>query len=179
MLTLQNTLLIVVDVQGKLAHLMHRKEMLFENLRKIIKGMQVLAIPILWTEQNPEKLGPTIPEIANLLSDIHPISKLSFSCCRSDRFMQALTRLKLKQVLIAGIETHICVYQTAVDLENLGYEVQVVTDAVSSKTAENKQIGLEKMKDAGATLTSTETALFELLKGADAAKFKEILKIVK
>ena len=90
-----------------------------------------------------------------------------------------LKALKRKQVLIAGIETHICVYQTAIDLINLGYEVQIVVDAVSSRTMENKQIGLEKIKDAGATLTSIETSLFELLKIAKGARFKEILKIVK
>lgn len=175
----EGTVLIVVDVQGRLAHLMHKKEELFENLQKIIKGVQVLEIPILWVEQNPEGIGLTIPEIAHLLPDIQPISKFSFSCCDSDRFMQALKALNRKQILIAGIETHICVYQTAIDLSGLKYEVQVVADAVSSRTVENRQIGLEKTKDAGASLTSVETALFELLKVAKGAKFKEILKIVK
>jgi len=179
MLTFENTVLLVVDVQGRLAHLMCEKEALFESVQKIIKGMQILDIPILWTEQNPEGLGATIPEIAHLLSNIQPIPKLSFSCCGNERFMQALKAMNCKQVLITGIEAHICVYQTAVDLINLGYEVQVVADAVSSRTFENKGIGLEKMKDGGASLTSTETALFELLKIAEGPKFKEIIKIVR
>ena len=179
MLMSENTVLIIVDVQGKLAHLMYKKEVLFENLQKIIKGVQILGIPIIWTEQNPEGLGPTIPEVAHLLSNNRPISKLSFSCCGSDCFMQVFKELNRTQVLIAGIETHVCVYQTAIDLLDSRYEVQIVADAVSSRTVENRQIGLEKMREAGAPLTSTETALFELLRVAEGAKFKEILAIVR
>jgi len=179
MLMLERTALIIIDVQDKLAHLMYRKEALFENLQKIIKGTHILGIPILWLEQNPEGLGPTIPEVADLLSNTEPISKLSFSSCRNDRFIQALKALNRKEILIAGIETHVCVYQTAVDLVNLGYEVQIVADAVSSRTMENKKIGLQKMRDAGVSLTSTETALFELLKVAEGKQFKEILKVIK
>ena len=179
MLTLENTALIVVDVQEKLARVMYEKEMLFENLQKLIKGVQILGIPIILTEQNPGGLGPTIPEVAHLLSDLQPIPKLSFSCCGDGRFLQELEALNRQQVLIAGIEVHVCVYQTAVDLLRLGYEVQVVADAVSSRTAENRKIGLERVRSEGASLTSTETALFELLKVAEGAKFKEILNIVK
>jgi nicotinamidase-related amidase len=178
-LILDKAILIIVDIQGKLAHLMYEKKALFENLQKVIKGARILKIPILWVEQNPKGLGPTIPEIANLLSDIRPISKLSFSCCRNNFFVQALKDSNRGQVLIAGIETHVCVYQTAVDLMDLGYEVQVVADAVSSRTVENKKIGLQKIRDAGVSLTSTETALFELLKVAEGEQFKKILKIVK
>jgi nicotinamidase-related amidase len=179
MLELDNTVLLIIDVQGKLARVMDNEEMLFENLQKLIKGAKILGIPILWTEQNPEGLGPTIPEVANLLSGIKPISKLSFSCCGNERFTEALRALNRKQVLLAGIEAHVCIYQTAVDLIDLGYEVQVVTDAISSRTKANKGIALEKMKKAGASLTSMETALFELLKVAEGPKFREILKIVK
>lgn len=179
MLTLENTALIVVDVQDKLARVMYEKEMLFENLQKLIKGVQILGIPIILTEQNPGGLGPTIPEVAHLLSDLQPIPKLSFSCCGDGRFLRELEALNRQQVLIAGIEAHVCVYQTAVDLLRLGYEVQVVADAVSSRTAENREIGLERVRSEGASLTSTETALFELLKVAEGAKFKEILNIVK
>jgi len=179
MLKIENTALIVVDIQGNLALAMHEKELLFKNARKLIKGVQVLGIPILCTEQNPQKLGPTIPEIADLLSDSHPVSKLSFSCCQDDGFLNALKSIDRKQLLIAGIEAHVCIYQTAADLIDLGYEVQVVTDAVSSRNMEDKEIGLQKMRDSGASLTSVETALFELLKIAEGKQFKEILNIVK
>ena len=179
MLKMKNAVLLLVDVQGKLARLMHEKERLFDNLQKLIKGIQVLGIPVLWVEQNPAGLGPTIPEVADLLPSVTPISKMSFSSCRNDRFLQALKNLDRNQVLIAGIETHICVYQTAADLVDMGYEVQVVTDAVSSRSAENKAIGLERMRDAGASWTSVETALFELLAVAEGEPFRALLKIVK
>lgn len=179
MLKREDTALVVVDVQGKLAQLMHNKEFLFENLQKVVKGVQAVGLPIIWVEQNPMGLGPTIPELAELLSDLQPISKLSFSCCGNEKFRQALEALGRKQVLVVGIETHVCVYQTTMDLLSLDYEVQVVADAVSSRTAENRQIGLERMRDAGAALTSTEMALFELLGAAKGPEFKEVLKIVK
>ena len=179
MLTPERTVLVIVDVQEKLAYLMYEKEMLFENLQRIIKGAQVLGIPILWNEQNPEGLGPTITEISHLLNGIQPISKLSFSCCGNERFMQQLKALNRQHVLLAGIEAHVCIYQTSADLLSLGYEVHVIADAISSRTAINKHIGLEKVRDLGASLTTVETALFELLKVAEGVKFKEILKIVR
>jgi nicotinamidase-related amidase len=178
-ITTEDTALVLVDVQGKLAQSMHNKKDLFENLKKMVKGAQVLGIPILWAEQNPDGLGPTMPEIAELLTNQSPVSKLSFSCCGSDQFLKDLAAVNRKNILIVGIEAHVCVYQTAADLVNLNYDVQVVADAVASRTAENKQIGLEKSKDAGASLTSTETALFELLKEAKGDKFKEIINLVK
>nr|WP_319490662.1 hydrolase [uncultured Desulfobacter sp.] len=179
MLDIENTVLLIVDIQGKLAHLMDRKAFLFQNVQKLIKGAQILGVPILWVEQNPLGLGPTIPEIASLLPDIEPISKMTFSSCRNDGFVQALSALDRKQVLISGIETHICVYQTAADLVDTGYEVYAVADAVSSRTLENKEIGLQKMRDSGVGLTSVETALFELLKVAEGDQFREIIRIVK
>ena len=179
MLAVENTVLVVVDVQGKLSHLMYEKEKLFENLQKIITGARILEIPVVLTEQNPEGLGRTIPEVADLLPDVQPIPKFSFSCCGEKRFIEELEALKRKQVLIVGIESHVCVYQTAMDLLGAGYEVQVVADAVSSRTAENRELGLEKMKSEGAELTGVEMALFELLRVAEGAKFKGILKVVK
>jgi len=179
MFEIENVVLLIVDIQGKLAHLMARKELLFKNVQKLIKGIWTLGIPILWVEQNPQGLGPTIPEIAALLTDIQPISKMSFSSCRNDRFLQALNALGRKQVLVSGIEAHICVYQTAVDLVDIGFEVQVVTDAVSSRNLENKEIGLQRMKEFGVSLTSVETALFELVKVAEGEQFRDIIRIVK
>ena len=105
MLKTDEVVFLLVDVQGKLARLMHEKERLFRNLQTLIKGIRVLAVPILWMEQNPAGIGPTIPEVADLLSDIEPIDKMSFSCCRNDRFLEALSASGRKQVLIAGIET--------------------------------------------------------------------------
>jgi len=179
MITTENSALVLVDVQGNLAQSMHNRESLVDNLKRLVKGAQTLELPILWAEQSPAGLGPTIPEIAELLPDSKPVSKLSFSCCGSEPFMKELEALNRKNLFIAGIEAHVCVYQTAADLVNLNYNVQVVSDAVSSRTPANRHIGLEKSKQAGAGLTSTETLLFELLKIAKGDRFKEIIKIVK
>lgn len=179
MLDLENTVLVVVDVQEKLWAAMHEKELLRDNTVRIVQGAKILGIPIVWTEQNPKGLGPTIPEVAELLADSNSVTKLSFSCCGEKDFMAKLDELKRKQILITGMETHVCVYQTVADLQNMGYEVQVVADAVSSRTPENRVIGLERAKEAGASITSTETALFELLKVAEGDRFKQMLKVVK
>ena len=179
MLNAGNTVLLIVDVQGKLAHLMHQKLDLFANIKRIIQGAQILDVSILLAEQNPRGLGPTIPEVRGVLADVEPISKFSFSCWGSDRFVGRLEELQPENVLIAGIETHVCVYQTTRDLVKAGYVVEVISDAVSSRTLDNKIVGLEKIKRAGAGITSVETALFELLGEAEDDRFKEILAIVK
>jgi nicotinamidase-related amidase len=179
MLNINNTLLLVIDIQGKLASMMHDKIAVYENVKRLIKGARVLEMPIIWTEQYPEGIGATIPEIAKTLDGFKPIPKMTFSCCRNDEFLNALKATNRKQILVTGIETHICVYQTTLELLDAGYEVEVVADAVSSRTPQNKEIGLQKMKTAGAGITGTETALYELLKVAKGPEFKQILKIVK
>lgn len=179
MITTDNTALVLIDVQEKLLPAMNNKEALLDNLKKMVKGARILELPILFTEQNPAGLGSTVPQIAELLPDKKPVSKFSFSSCDTEQFIEELKAANRQNILIAGMEAHVCVYQTAADLVNLNYDVQVVADAVDSRTPENKQIGLEKSKAAGAGITSTEIALFELLKIAKGAKFKEIIKIVK
>ena len=178
-LTPDDSLLLVVDVQARLAGHMHQLERLMSNLRIMIQGARVLGLPLLCTEQYPEGLGPTVPEVAELLPDVRPIHKRAFSCCGSDEFIRRLEAEKRNRVLIVGIEAHVCVYQTTADLVRRGYEVHVVADAVSSRTPDNRDIGLRKMERAGAELTGTETALFELLGMAEGPRFKEILALVK
>lgn len=173
------TALIIIDIQEKLFPVMHDKEKLRRNVIKLIKGAQVLEIPILFTEQYPKGLGPTLPEIKGLLADFKAMEKVSFNCCDEAVFCQALQALKRKQVLIAGIEAHICVYQTAVALARAGYEIQVVGDCVASRENENKLAALFKMGAAGISPTTMEMALFELLKVAKGDKFKQISAIVK
>lgn len=179
MLLREKSLLLVVDVQGKLAEAMYQKEALFTGLHRLIKAAQVLAIPILWLEQMPEKLGPTVPAVAELLSPRRPLRKTTFSCLGSPEVCDALEKSGRDQILLAGIEVHICIYQTAVDLLRTGYEVEVVSDAVSSRTRENKEIGLAKARAVGVSVTSIETCLFELLKTAESPDFKAISQIVK
>jgi nicotinamidase-related amidase len=177
MLNREKTVLIVVDIQGNLAEAMCDKEFLFENAEKIIRGVQLLGIPVLVTEQI--KLGPTIPALARYLLGVNPIVKDSFSCCGDERFMRELTALNRTQILMTGIEAHVCAYQTSMDLLAKGYEVHLAADAVSSRTARNREIGIRKLIAAGATLTSAEMALFELLKTATDPKAKDIFKIIK
>lgn len=179
MLDRNRTILVVVDVQGRLAHLMHAKQALFEALKSLIRGARALDIPILWAEQNPRGLGPTVPEIAEALGGLAPIAKTSFSCWRNEAFAAAFKAADRRQALIAGIEAHVCVYQTAMDLTAAGYQVQIVADAVSSRKPENKRLALQKLRDAGVAITSVEMALFELLKVAEGERFKNILRIVK
>lgn len=179
MLTIDQTVLILVDVQGNLAQAMHNKEDLFKSIKNIISGCRVLDIPIVWAEQIPEKLGPTLPDIASLLTGLSPIAKCAFSCFQDSGIRQALTDTGRTQVLLAGIEAHVCIYQTAMDLVGRDYTVEVVADAVSSRTPENKKISLKKMRDAGVAMTSVEMALMELLGGAEAPKFREIINIIK
>jgi nicotinamidase-related amidase len=188
MLDIQNCCLVVVDVQGKLAQLMYEKDTLFKNIEVLIKAAKILNIPILWCQQCPDALGPTVPQIAELLSGIEPpnvlvgggpIIKASFSCCGCDRFNAKLNELSRKGVLLCGIEAHVCIYQTAVDLLRKGFSVDVVADAVSSRTLENKQIAINRLAAEGVNVTTTEMALFELLKTADHPHFKQIAKLVK
>ena len=179
MLKIENTAVTLIDVQGKLAGLMHEKDELFRNLEILIRGAEALELPILWLEQYPQRLGPTVPVIAQLLGDRKPIEKTCFSAWGSDEFRQQLQDSGRRQLLLAGIETHICVYQTARHLLAEDYHVEVVGDAVSSRTAHSKALGLEKMTRAGAQVTSVEMALFELLEAAGTPQFKTIARLVK
>ena len=179
MLDIQNCCLIVVDVQGKLAQLMCERELLFKNIRTLIKALKILGIPIIWTQQVPQVLGETIPQIAELLTENEPINKASFSCCREEKFMTALNSLNRSQVLLCGIETHICIYQTALDLLKENHHVQVIADAVSSGTLRNKKIALDKMQTKGIEITSTEMVSFELLKTTEHPQFKKIVRMIK
>jgi nicotinamidase-related amidase len=178
-LTTDKTALLVIDMQAKLFPVMHEKEKLLRNIVKLVRGTQVLAIPTLFTEQYPKGLGPTLPEIRGLVPDFKPVAKVSFNCCDEAAFCRALEALKRQQVLIAGIEAHICVYQTATALAQAGYEVQVVSDGIASRNNEDKLVALFKMGVAGISPTTMEMALFELLKVAKGDKFKQISGIVK
>ncbi len=178
-LDVANTVLILIDFQERLFPVMYDKEKLLQNVIKLIKGAKVLEIPIILTEQYPKGLGSTIPEVKELIPDVKPVEKVCFSCTDESAFNQALKSLKRKQVLIAGIEAHICVYQTAMALAREGYEVQVVADCIASRDPENRVAALTKMGMAGISPTTTEMALFELVKVAQGDKFKQISSIVK
>jgi len=179
MLDIKKCTLVVVDVQGKLAQLMHGKETLFTNIQILIKAAKILDIPILWCQQCPDSLGPTVPEISQLLTGIEPVNKAAFSCCGQEQFNIRLNEFNRNQVLLCGIETHVCIYQTAIDLLRKGFSVDVIADAVSSRTLENREIALRRMTAEGVNISCTEMALFELLKTAEYPQFKNIAKLIK
>ncbi len=179
MLQVQHATLVVIDVQGKLATLMYEREEFYKAVTRMIHGAKAVDLPIIWNEQLPDKLGPTIDEVTQALPDQKPLVKKSFSCCGNSEFVDKLRSLNRKQVLLVGMETHVCVYQTARDLIGQGYEVYVVADAVSSRSLQNKEIGLKAMEQAGARTTCVEMALFEMLQEAEGEQFRQVIKIIK
>jgi nicotinamidase-related amidase len=179
MLQVDNTVLVVVDVQEKLFPAIYEKELLLENVTRLVRGAALLEVPVLVTEQNPAGLGQTLPELAALLPGFNPVPKFTFSCLGEPVFRRALEATGRREVLLAGIESHVCVYQTACHLMAAGYSVSVISDAVSSRTKANRKVGLRAMQMAGARPSSVEMALFELLVVARGPVFKEIIRLVK
>jgi hypothetical protein len=163
---------------------MHEADRLMTETCRLARAAAVLELPVVWTEQNPEGLGPTVDELAGLLHG-EPIPKHAFSCWIEPAFSRAITSRGRQAVLLAGIESHVCIYQTAADMIDAGFEVHVASDAVSSRTDFNRRVGLDRCAAIGATITSVESALFELLHAAGAncpagaEKFKEVLNIIK
>lgn len=179
MLQTSASLLIVTDIQGKLAESMYDRESLYKNCGIMIDGCRILAIPVLWIEQYPQGLGPTVPEIASHLAGLSPIPKKTFSSLRDPGVLARFESFNCNQAILIGIEAHVCIYQTARDLLERGIETHVVADAVSSRTKGNRKIGLKNIEHAGGHITSVEMALFEMLGIAEGDQFRQILKLVK
>jgi nicotinamidase-related amidase len=178
MLQTDTTCLVLVDLQEKLWNVMEARDALADAAGRLIRGLGVLGVDLLHCEQNPARLGKTIPPVAQHLSG-RPIEKRSFSCWGAEGFREAMESLAPRTVLLAGVETHVCVYQTALDLREQGLEVQVVADAVGARAGANHAVGLERIRETGASVTTVETCLFELLGRAEGEAFKQILRIVK
>jgi nicotinamidase-related amidase len=178
-LTAEDTVLVLIDYQERLFPVMHDRDRLLKNVIKLVSGAAVFGLPVIVTEQYPQGLGPTLPEIRALLPGTQPIPKTCFSACDDGIFLEVLRATNRRQILLAGIETHICVYQTALALVREGYEVQVVTDGCASREASNEIAALQQMAAAGVLHTNVEMALFELLKVAKGDVFKQISRIVK
>mgnify|MGYP006278022507 CR=1 FL=1 len=179
MLKAEEAALVVVDVQGKLATLMHDKENFYDNVIRMIRGAHVLGIPTIWNEQLPDKLGPTIDRVKVELSGKEPLIKKTFSCCGNPSFVSALQQTGRKQVLLVGMESHVCVYQSARDLLAQGYEVFVIADAISSRNPDNKEIGLQAMVQLGAHPACVEMVLLDLVQVAEGDRFRKVLQIIK
>ncbi|NPU83260.1 MAG: hydrolase [Syntrophaceae bacterium] len=177
MLKIDRAVLVAIDIQGNLYRAMDDREFLLQNCRKLLLGARALGIPVILTEQ--VKIGETVPEIRELLPDLDPIVKETFSCWHHEPFAAALMATGRKQVILLGIEAHVCVYQTCMDLLEAGFEVYLASDAVSSRTTANREIGIGRMTAEGAILASTEMMLFELLGTAAHPKAKELFKLIK
>ena len=173
--------LIVVDIQQKLLPPIFNKETLVKNSQLLVRLAKILSIPIMMTTQYSKGLGPTVPEIASLLPDVTAIDKLEFGCFGSDAFRAGLRALpgSRNTLLLCGMEAHICVMQTALGALNDGYLVHVASDAVSSRAEWNWRIGLDRMREAGAVISSTEMMMYELLRCSGTAQFKEMLSYLK
>jgi nicotinamidase-related amidase len=173
--------LVVVDIQEKLLPPIFQKEQLVRNSKLLIRAAKVLKIPAIVSTQYAKGLGQTVPEIASLLPEVQPIDKDRFSCFGSDVFCTLLKRLpgKRNTLLLCGMESHICVMQTALAALREGYIVHVASDAVSSRTEWNWKIGLERVRDAGAVISSTEMMIYEVMRSSASLAFKEMLPFLK
>ncbi|SHI15850.1 hydrolase [Ferrimonas marina] len=179
MLKREQCALVVIDVQGKLASLMVDAEGLIQRLAVLIRGARLLDLPVVWVEQNPKGLGPTHPTLQAELEGLPCYHKMAFGCGAEPELLAAINQLGRNQLLLCGIETHVCVYQSARQLLEQGFQVEVVIDAVASRTEANRQLGLDKMQQLGASLTGIEMALFELTERCDDPVFKSVLALVK
>lgn len=173
--------LVVIDIQQKLLPPIFQKEQLVRNSQLLMRAAAILKIPTLVSTQYAKGLGDTVPEITSLLGGTQPIDKTLFSCFGSEAFCGVLKRLpgQRNTLLLCGMESHICVMQTALGALRDGYLVHVASDAVSSRTEWNWKIGLDRMRSAGAIISSTEMMIYELMRASSSAAFKELLPHLK
>lgn len=180
-LEVRHCALSVVDIQEKLLPPIFEKERMVRNSQLLIRLAKILDLPVLLSTQYSKGLGPTVPEIASLLPQVTPIEKNEFGCFNNDVYCARVKSLPgdRNTLLVCGMESHICVAQTVLGALNNGYIVHVASDAVSSRTEWNWKIGLERMRQAGAVISSTEMIIYELLRVAGGPAFKEMLQYLK
>jgi nicotinamidase-related amidase len=179
LLNKNDTGLVVVDVQGKLAHLVGDGNQVIKRIATLIEGAKALGLPIVWLEQNPTKLGVTVPELALLLEPLSPIAKFTFNGCANEAFCNAVELANVHTWLVCGVEAHICVYQTALGLKEQGFNVEVVVDCVASRAEASKGLAITKLASQHVGLTTVEMCLYELVKDCRAPEFKTILNLIK
>ena len=179
-LNLEDSLVLIIDVQEKLLNAVFNKEQVEKKSAIVAEAAKILGIPVVVTEQYPKGLGNTIPAVKDALAeDTEVFEKTAFSALNNEEILEAIKKHNKKQILIFGIETHICVSQTTAALRELGYEVSIIKDACGSRAEEEYLAGLERMKDNGAYIITTEIALFEWLKGAKHPNFKAVQALIK
>lgn len=178
-ITKEHTIGLVIDIQDRLVPVMEENERLIENCTKLIQGLQILGLPLLVTQQYTKGLGETFEDIRSAIKDFQYIEKKDFSCYDEPVVAEKLALSGVKNVIICGIESHVCVLQTAIDLKEAGYVPVVVMDCVSSRSFDDMDLASERFRHEGIMMTSLESILFELTRSAAAAEFKEISKLVK
>lgn len=178
-ITKENTIGLIIDIQERLLPAMFEKESFLKNTLILIQGLKELQISIIVTQQYSKGLGETIQEVKSVIPDFGSVEKRSFSCCDEPVFIENLKKTGAKNIVISGIESHVCVLQTAVDLKAAGYNPVVVADCVSSRSAENIEIAKERFRLEGIIMTSAESILFELTRSSAAPEFKAISNLVK
>ena len=173
--------LTIADVQERLFNAMdaERRDDMVSNVKILASAARRLDVPVLLTEQYPKGLGRTLPEVKALLADLAPFEKTAFSCAGADGFMDRVKALGADHVILAGIEAHVSVLLTALDLLGRGLKVSVVADAVCSRRVANLEIGLAQARQAGAVITATETVVFQLIGSADSDAFRELSKLLR
>lgn len=175
----EDAVLLIVDIQDKLAAVMEEREKVVRNNLHLIELAKMLGITVVVTEQYPKGLGTTVSEIREAVPIYRPVEKLTFDCCGQPVFLEEIKKHKKNSVVLTGMETHICVLQACIGLLKDGLSVHIVQDAVCSRTKESWKTGIEFMRNAGAVVTCTETVLFQLLKVAGTEEFKKISKRIK
>lgn len=175
----ENTIGLVIDIQEKLFPVMTGKEVLLNNCRILIKGLQVLSVPVIVTQQYSKGLGDTIREIKEIIQNFSIMEKRAFSCCDEPDFMVKLQNLNAGNIVICGIESHVCVLQTAVDLNQAGLTPVVVMDCISSRAPKSIEIAMERFRTEGIRMATCESILFELTRSSAAKEFREISGLVK
>lgn len=171
--------LLIIDVQERYRKVIPDLANLTRNISILVEAAKVLKLPVVVTEQYPQGLGVTVAEISACLGDHSLFSKNSFSCCGAEEFVDALKQIGRKQIIVCGIEAHVCVSQTVHDLLSEGYAVHIVVDALSSRSPKNKEIAVEKMVKSGALPSTVEMALFEMLVQAGTEEFKAVQRLVR
>jgi len=178
LMSAENGSLLVVDVQDKLLPHVHDWQALLQNVIWLVRVARRIGVPVMATEQYPKGLGETIPELKEVLPS-PPLVKMHFSCGADPAFAAALEKTGRRQVVVCGMESHVCVFQTVRDLVAMGYEVHVCEDAVSSRQELHRASGIELCREAGATITNAETVIFDLLHVAGTPEFKKVSALVK
>jgi len=178
-ITRENTVGLVIDIQEKLLPAMAGQEDLLTRCKMLIEGLQKLSVPVIVTQQYSKGLGETVEPVKLMIKDFNPIEKREFSCCDAVQVADQLKEKGVQKVILCGIESHVCVLQTAIDLKEAGYVPVVVMDCVSSRTPGQKDLAAERFRHEGIMMTSCESILFELTRTSTAPEFKAISKLIK